>query len=273
MASMRWPFSVALIASALVLAACSEQPETPQPVAETEAVAAGPTVEIADNEGTKTVPFQPTRISAADPRIAELLRGLGVTPVDSNPQLVIMGSETESDTQAGVPVVDLSPRDDLPFDWELVRQVQVLGQILGKEEQAAQLDDDFSEALVLAKSRRHSSTKFGLLETDGKRVQEPSDAAHALWDPVVTMLDLRLAEDDAPDALLVYDREPDFKAKEYASSQRLIDDLGEDNPLATSPAVKNGNVYVAPLNAAAPASIITYTLLFNELADHWTRNK
>lgn len=271
-----------VIAVAGLAAACAptEQAAT---YGETEtAVVTRGTIDIDDNEGVKTVPFAPERITALDDRARELLAALGVEPQSPGSSADLIVATTAEGSAGERPegaYVDLSPREGIPLDWEMVRQVQVLGRILGREEEAARLDDYFSEARERALGARQKSWTFSALTANQSELTVQPPNGDALWEPAFTMLELKPAlppdkavevqslKDAQPTFLLVSERGTEPGDAAYVSPMRR---------LATSPdfgelkAVQQGNVYVPPLETQDNASIVTYTKIFNELADQWS---
>ena len=242
----------------------------------------GETVDVVDNEGAKTVPFKPERVVAFDPRMAALLKDLGIDAIvatspeeaaDAEPDMVLVGAETshsasELQDVAGAPVVDLTPRPDPPLDWEMVRQVQVLGVIFDKEEEAEQMDSDFSDALERARNAVGEDWSATAVEASGEAAEPlPADGGK-LWGPVMDMVGLKPVElNEEPDVILVEEREPDMRSSDYVPALKLLLD---DKELAETPAVENVNIYVGPFDVPEVAGASTYTLILNELADHWS---
>lgn len=284
----------AAVAAAGVLAGCTQPAQEPAPPSEPEAVTSeappveGETVEIADNSGVKVVPFAPERVAAADDRSLELLRALGVEAVPvaeaNDPQLVVVGAGAVPEEANDGVVVDVSPRPEPPLDWEMVRQVQILGQIFGKEEEAKQLDDAFSSALERARPFVRESWTAAGVRTERSELGLQPENGDDLWQPVFTMLGLKpalklgsadLTGDEAadalaeakPDTILVTDVDPNLSSPAYVPPMKL---LLNSEKLADVPAIQAVNIYVAPMNAGQTASIITYTLMLNELANHWS---
>lgn len=275
--------AVLLTSGALLTACTTSADETP--VAEenttTATEANTESVEIDDNEGTKTVPFAPERVVAADARSRELLEALGVEVQDpgSDADLVVAGTtDGAAAERPDAAFVDLTPRDGIPLDWEMVRQVQVLGTIFGKEDEAAELDKEFSEARGRAIEARSEKWTFSALTVNGEEVTvQPADS-DALWQPLFEMLELTPAlkpEDPAdipalvkakPRFIFVNEAQKDLSAEGYVPPMRV---LTGNEELKELDAVEGGHVYVAPLNAQDTASAITYTRMFNELADQW----
>ena len=175
--------------------------------------------------------------------------------------------------------VDLTPREGIPLDWEMVRQVQVLGKIFGKEDEAAELDKEFSEARGRAIEARSEKWTFSVLTVNGEEVTvQPADG-DTLWQPLFEMLELTPAlkpEDPAdipalveaePTFLFVTETQKDIAADGYVPAMRAFAGTEELKDIS---ALEAGRVYIAPLNVQDTASIISYTQIFNELADHWS---
>lgn len=240
------------------------------------------TIDIDDNEGVKTVPFAPERVAALDDRARELLAALGVEPQSPDSSADLMVATTAEGSSGHRPegaYVDLSPREGIPLDWEMVRQVQVLGQILGTEEEAARLDDQFSEARERALEAREKAWTFAAVTADQPELTVQPPTGDALWEPVFTMLELKpaLTPDKAVDVQSLREVQPTFLlVSEHGIEPGDAAYVAPMRWLATAPefdelkAVQKGNVYVPPLNTQDNASIVTYMKIFNELADQWS---
>lgn len=274
-----------LLAVGALLAACATPAEEPAQVETTTSSASSGSVEIEDNEGVKTVPVAPERVAAQDARSRELLEALGVEVQDpgSDADLVVAGTaDGAAAERPDAPFVDLTPRDGIPLDWEMVRQVQVLGTIFGKEDEAAELDKEFSEARGRAIEGRSEKWKFSALTVDGEEVAVQPVDGDALWQPLFEMLELKPAlkpKDPAdipalvkakPTFLFVSEVQKDLTAQGYMPPMRV---LAGNEGLKELDAIEEGRVYVAPLNAQDTASIITYTRMFNELANQWSSSE
>lgn len=271
-----------LLTAGALLAACATPADEPAQVETTTSSAPSGSVEIEDNEGVKTVPVAPERVAAQDARSRELLEALGVEVQDlgSDADLVVAGTaDGAAAERPDAPFVDLTPRDGIPLDWEMVRQIQVLGTIFGKEDEAAEMDKQFSEARGRAIEARSEKWTFSVLTVNGEEVAvQPADG-DALWQPLLEMLELKPAlkpEDPAdipslakakPTFLFVDEAQKDLSAEGYVPPMRVI---ASSEELKELDAVDEGRVYVAPLNAQDTASIIIYTRMFNELADQWS---
>ena len=154
----------------------------------------------------------------------------------------------------------------------------MLGKIFVKEDEAAELDKEFSEARGRAIEARSEKWTFSALTVNGTEVAvQPADG-DALWRPLFEMLELTpaLKPEDPADILALVKAKPrfifvnevqkDLSAEGYIPPMRVL--VGNDELKKLDP-VEGGRVYVAPLNAQDTASAITYTRMFNELADQW----
>lgn len=266
-----------LLTAGALLASCAPEADEIARVETTTSSASSDSVEIADNEGNKTVPFAPERVVALDARSRELLEALGVEAQDSASEADLVVAGTADGAAAERPdaaFVDLTPRDGIPLDWEMVRQVQVLGKIFGKEDEAADLDKQFSQARGRAIEERSEKWTFSALTVNGEEVAvQPADG-DAFWQPLFEMLELKQADpadipalvEEKPTFLFVSEVQKDYSAKGYVPPMRVLSGSDELKELT---AVEKGRVYVAPLNAQDTASIVAYTTMFNELADQW----
>lgn len=242
----------------------------------------GETVEIGDNEGTKTVPLKPEKVVTFDEGTKDLLAALGVeadyaeSPEEAarfTPELVVVGAEGAfslahiEEAVEDAALIDISPRPEPPLDWEVVRQVQILGQVFDKEDKAAQLDHDFSEALKRARDKAKKSWTVAALEAHDGQIDALPKNGGDLWGSLITMVELKPVEmQEDPDVLLVEELDPDMRAEGYVPSLKL---LLEDERLKNTPAVKDMNIYVSPFDAPPAGSLTSYTAMLNELAELW----
>lgn len=268
--------ALAMISTGLV-AGCSGSADVAR-VGTADGAKQGEQIEIADNTGIKRVPRAPQGVAAADPRMSELLGALGIesTPQtgDQKPDVILVGAAENSQLsrlrawEPGAVVVDLVPREGVPLDWELVRQVQVLGAIFDREEDAKRLDEEFSQALVRAREAYDEKWKCTLLTIhDGELSVQPPEQ-DLLWQPIFDMVGMSVAEDQGhTDALVIREKAANFRHEDYVPARKQLAASADWNNNA---AVKSGNVYVGPFRAPETASIITYTQMLNELADLWS---
>ena len=139
---------IPLVATALVLGGCSEAQSNADSSA-TSTLQAVDTVTVTDNEGEKEVPLNPERVAAPDGRAAELLESWGVETVAPNagPDVIF----ADGDIASGNIVLNFAPRDDEPFDRELIRQALEMGDIFGKQDEAEQIVGEFTQAVMRAR--------------------------------------------------------------------------------------------------------------------------
>lgn len=183
-------------------------------------------------------------------------------------------------------VLSLDPRDDEPFDSELKRQIEVLGQIFGKETEAEQIEADFDAAVERVKAAYDSEDKVMSVITSGGEIGYSAPGVGRTFGPLYDLLGLTPAlevddsstdhqgddisveaiADSNPDWLLVMDRDAAVAADdpEYVAGADVIE---ASEPLANVTAVKDAQVVYMPADTYTNESIQTYTEFFNELAD------
>lgn len=139
---------IPLVAVTLALGGCSEAPSNADSSA-TSTLEVADTVTVTDNEGDKEVPLNPERVAAPDGRAAELLASWGIETVAPNagPDVIF----ADEDVASGNIVLNFAPRDDEPFDRELIRQALEMGDIFGKQDEAEQIVGEFTQAVQRAR--------------------------------------------------------------------------------------------------------------------------
>lgn len=139
---------IPLLAVTLALGGCSESPSNADSSA-TSTIEAADTVTVTDNEGEQEVPLNPGRVAAPDGRAAELLEAWGIETVAPNagPEVIF----ADSDIASGNIVLNFAPRDDEPFDRELIRQALEMGDVFGKQDEAEQIVGEFTQAVQRAR--------------------------------------------------------------------------------------------------------------------------
>lgn len=194
--------SAALVTGlALALTACGSSDSDPA------SAGGGDTVEVEDNNGTQSVPADPTSVVATDNRTFETLAEWDVelsaaavalmpksneyTKDDSivdlgihrepkleavvavEPDLIINGQryadhhDKLSELVPDATILELDPREDQAFDEELKRQTSVLGEIFDKRDEAQQINDDFDAAIKRATQAYDSDETVMGLNTSG----------------------------------------------------------------------------------------------------------
>lgn len=320
--------ALAATALGLGLVACGD--DDPAGADDAGAAAGGETRTIVDNDGEKTVPAEPAHVVATDNRIFRTLEDFGVELAAAPKKLlpptsgyadddavVDLGNHREPDLEAVVAaepdlilngqrfgqykedlarlapdaaLVDLDVREDEPLADELIRQTEVLGEIFGKEERAAELVDEFRAAIDRARSAYDpEQTVLGVI-TSGGDVNYSAPGVGRGVGPVFDMLDLTpaLDVDDAthdhmgddisveaiaeanPDWLLVMDRDAAIKGNdpEFQPAAELI---SSSPALARVAAVTADRIAYMPAHTYLDESIQTYTEFLNQLAEQLER--
>lgn len=288
--------------------------------------AAPTSVEIEDNHGVQTIALPPASVVATDNRLFQTLSDWGIAlaaapvnliasdnPYKTDSSIVNLGSHTEPDLEAVVAaepdlilngqrfaqyyedlrtlapdaaIVELDPRDGEPFDAELKRQVEVLGQIFGHEEDAQQLIDDFDAAVARVKAAYDPSQTVMAVITSGGEINYAAPGTGRTLGPVFEILGLTPAlqadgssdhqGDDIsveaiaasnPDWILVMDRDAAISASsdgEYTPANEL---LAGSAALQNVTAVTAGHIVYMPQYTYVNEGIQTYTAFFDSLAD------
>ncbi|MDR2114219.1 MAG: ABC transporter substrate-binding protein, partial [Bifidobacteriaceae bacterium] len=187
-------------------------------------------VEIEDNHGTYTIKLPPQSVVATDNRLFQTLADwnveLAAAPVDlisadnpykTNPNIVNLGAHREPNLEALVAVnpdlvingqrfasfyediktlvpeatvIELDPREDQPFDQELKRQVEILGQIFNRQTEAKKLVDDFDASIARVKKSYQPEVKVMALITSGGEINYSAPGSGRTLGPVFEILGL-----------------------------------------------------------------------------------
>ncbi|GGA57107.1 iron ABC transporter substrate-binding protein [Pseudoclavibacter endophyticus] len=284
------------------------------------------TVTVEDNSGTHEVPSPPQSVVALDNRTFELLSDWGVelsaaavslmpdtigyvndpevvdvgthnepdleVIVAAQPDVIISGqrfSQYDEDIAKLVPdatIINLEPRDGEPFDAELRRQIEVLGEIFGKQPEAEQMIADFDAAIERVKASYPADATVMGVSTSGGEIGYLAPSVGRTIGPLFDIFGFTpsLEVDDAsdnhmgddisveaiaqsnPDWILVMDRDgaitPDDA--EYTPGGDLI---AGSPALQNVTAVQEGHVVVMPQDTYTNEGMQTYTEYFNQLAD------
>ncbi|AXK46450.1 siderophore ABC transporter substrate-binding protein [Brachybacterium saurashtrense] len=308
----------------LALTACGTD-SVSDAAAGTEADAAG-TVEVEDNNGTQTVTTPPASVVATDNRTFETLADWGITltaaaralmpttnPYKDDESIIDLGLHTEPDLEAVVAaeptlivngqrfadyhddfakyapeaaILELDPRDGEPFADELKRQVEVLGQVFAKEEEAAQLGADLDAAMERVRAAYDGTSTVMAVTTSGGEIGyiAPGMGRTLGWTfdalGFAPALEVEGASDDHqgddisveaiadsnPDWILVMDRDAAISADdpEFTPANEILD---SSEALAGVTAVAEGHIVYMPADTYTNESIQTYTEFFSALAD------
>lgn len=282
------------------------------------------TIEIEDNHGTQTVPSPPQQPASLDNRTFEVLDQWGVELVAApqalvpetisyatDEDIVDIGNHREPDLEAltaaepdviiegqrfrqhhdaitslnpDTPVVALEPREDEQFDQELIREVEVLGEIFGKEDEAQALIDDFNAAIERAKEAYDSEQTVMAVNVSGGNIGYIAPSVGRTYGPIFDMLGLTPAlevedgssdhegddisveaiADSNPDWIFVLDRDAAVGDDGATPAEKVIE---ESQALQNVTAITEDNVVYAPADTYLNESIITYTEILNDIAD------
>lgn len=283
-------------------------------------------VTIEDNKGTHEIDLPLKSVVALDNRTFETLASWGVeltagavTLMPStisyakDDSIIDIGSHTEPNLEAIVAVqpdvvvngqrfaqhhddiaalvpdaaiIELEPREGEPFDEELKRQITVLGEVFGKQEEAKQLVDDFDAAIERAAAAYDAADTAIAVSTSGGEIGYLAPTVGRTLGPVFDILRLtpalEVAEasdnhrgDDVsvealaaanPDWILVMDRDAAITADDPSYSP-ASDILENSDALAGVSAVKSGRIVYMPADTYTNEGIQTYTEFFNSFAD------
>ena len=211
--------------------------------------------------------------------------------VAAEPDLIISGQRfTKFDSQIkelapDVPLINLEPRDGQPFDKELIRQVTDLGEIFGKQAEAKKLVDDFNASIERAKNAYDGTSTVMAVDVSGGNIGYVAPGKGRTWSPVFDLLDLKPAleiegatdshtGDDIsveaiaeanPAWIFVLDR--DAAITKDGSNTPAETVISGNAVLQNVTAISTGQVVYAPNDTYTNESIITYTEIFNSLAD------
>lgn len=189
-------------------------------------------------------------------------------------------------------VVDFEPREDQPWDEELKRHARGLGKTLSKEEDAEKLVADFEKALERAKKAYDPSKKIMAVNVSGGEIGYIAPSKGRTFGPIFDVLNLNPALEVAnasdnhegddisveaiaeakPDYLFVLDRDGAVKADD-PEYKPAADVINANAALKNVPAIKDGNVVIAPQDTYTNENIITFTEILNQIADSFEAKK
>ena len=313
------------LTTALALSACGGS-AAESAAEESTGAAGATSVEVEDNHGTHTVTVPPTSVVATDNRTFETLDAWGVElsaaavslmpdtiSYTTDDSIVDLGTHNEPDLEAVVAadpdlivngqrfaqfyddfvslapdatVLELDPREGEPFDSELKRQITVLGEVFGKQTEAADLVADFDAAVARAAAAYDAADTVMAVNTSGGDTGYIAPTVRLTLGTVFDMLGLTpaLEIDDAsddhqgddisveaiadsnPDWVLVLDRDAAVSADDPAFVP-AADVLQNSQALQGVTAVQEGNIVYLPADTYTNEGIQTYTEFFNSFAD------
>lgn len=180
-------------------------------------------------------------------------------------------------------VIEIAPREAEDPAAELVRQVEILGQIFDREDEAAKLVADFEQSIADAKKAYDGSSTVVSLMTSGGEISYIAPVTGRGLGMLYPALDLKpgieQAADDTshgddisveaiaaanPDWIVVIDREGAMTdAEGYVPAKQLIEG---SEALANVTAVKRGQVVYVDPAFYLREDIQTYTGVYEQLA-------
>lgn len=312
------------VAAALLLSACggAAQGDTAQSASTNSATT---TVQVTDNSGTHTIQVPPKSVVALDNRTFQTLADWDIkltaasralmpstNPYKTDESIVDIGTHGEPNLEALVAAqpdliingqrftqftaditrltpeavqLNLDPRDGEAFDAELRRQTEILGQVFGKESEAAALVDAFDDAIADVKEAYTPGDTVMAVIVSGGNIGYVAPHVGRTLGPVFDIFDLTPAlqvdgssedhqGDDIsveaiaaanPDWILVMDRDAAISADDaqYTPAQQVLEN---SEALANVAAIKEGHVLYMPADTYTNEGIQTYTVFFNTLA-------
>ena len=211
--------------------------------------------------------------------------------VAAEPDLIISGQRfSKYDAQIkelapDVPLINLEPREGKPFNEELIREVTELGEIFGKQDEAKKLVDDFNASIERAKKAYDGSSTVMAVDVSGGNIGYVAPGKGRTWGPVFDLLGLKpaLEVEGATDShtgddisveaiaeanpawIFVLDR--DAAITKDGSNTPAETVISGNAALQNVAALQNKHVVYAPNDTYTNESIITYTEIFNSIAD------
>ena len=218
-----------------------------------------------------------------------------------DPDLVIVGqrfADYYDDIKQIVPnasVIDLdtdvsenteSPGNNLLEGF--INSTTILGEIFDKEDKANELIADLEESIEKAKNAYKGGSVMGVI-TSGGEIGYAAPKYGRVWGPIYEILNLEPAlevnndssdhkgddisveaiAESKPDYLMVLDRDAGVSSEENAKPAKEV--IEESQALKDLDVIKNDKIYYAPNDTYTNESIITYTEIFNGLAELFSK--
>lgn len=314
--------------ASLALVACGGETDGQDATESTETATDSGTVTVTDLRGEVEVPAEPKAIVATDNRIFRSLEDWGVELVaaplplllkdsayastegiidlgshrepnlegivEAQPDLILNGQRfaTEYDTikslAGDAAIVDINIDSEKPLDEELRRQITLLGEVLGHQDEATELVGEFDAAIEAATDAYDPEwTVMGLLTSGGDISYSAPGTGRAVG-PVFDMVGLTPAlEQEAtdtthgddisveaiaqsnPDWIIVLDRDAATEEGEFSTAEELI---AESEALKSVTAVQKNQIIYLDANFYKTEDIQAYTALLNDMAEAFSAN-
>ncbi|MBZ2195690.1 siderophore ABC transporter substrate-binding protein [Occultella gossypii] len=294
--------------------------------AEDATTAEATSVEVEDNNGAQTIDLPLESVVATDNRTFETLSDWGVelsaAAVSLMPDtiaytqdeaIIDLGNHREPDLEAVVAVapdlivngqrfaqyhddfvdlapdaviLELDPRDGEPFDSELRRQITVLGEVFGHQDDAEQLIADFDAAIARVEAAYSADSTVMAVNTSGGEIGYIAPGIGRTLGPLFDIfgftpalevpegtddhegddISVEAIADSNPDWILVMDRDAAVSADDpaYVPGAEILEG---SEALANVTAITEGNIVYMPADTYTNEGIQTYTEFLNTLAD------
>ncbi|WP_154794307.1 siderophore ABC transporter substrate-binding protein [Occultella kanbiaonis] len=294
--------------------------------AEDATTAEATSVVVEDNNGTQTIDLPLESVVATDNRTFETLSDWGIelsaAAVSLMPDtiaytqdetIIDLGNHREPDLEAVVAVapdliingqrfaqyhddfvdlapdaviLELDPRDGEPFDSELRRQITVLGEVFGHQDDAEQLIADFDAAIARVEAAYSPDSTVMAVNTSGGEIGYIAPGVGRALGPLFDIfgftpalevpegtddhegddISVEAIADSNPDWILVMDRDAAVAADDpaYVPGAEILEG---SEALANVTAITEGNIVYMPADTYTNEGIQTYTEFLNALAD------
>nr|WP_288870926.1 ABC transporter substrate-binding protein [uncultured Corynebacterium sp.] len=217
--------------------------------------------------------------------------------VAADPDVIVSGQrfrKYDEEIEKLVPnavLVEFEPRDDEPFDRELIRQTLALGDIFGKQAEAEQTVKEFTEAVERARTAYNPDQTVMGVNVSGGEIGYVAPGIGRVWGPLFDLIGFTPAlevenasndhkgDDISVEAIAdanpfwIFALDRDAAIKSAKDSPEALSVINDSAALQNVTAVKENHVYVAPKDTYTNESILTYTEILNDLADKFEAAK
>ena len=217
--------------------------------------------------------------------------------VAADPDVIVSGQrfrKYDEEIEKLVPnavLVEFEPRDDEPFDRELIRQTLALGDIFGKQAEAEQTVKEFTEAVERARTAYNPDQTVMGVNVSGGEIGYVAPGIGRVWGPLFDLIGFTPAlevanasndhkgDDISVEAIAdanpfwIFALDRDAAIKSAKDSPEALSVINDSAALQNVTAVKDNHVYVAPKDTYTNESILTYTEILNDLADKFEAAK
>ncbi len=217
--------------------------------------------------------------------------------VAADPDVIVSGQrfrKYDEEIEKLVPnavLVEFEPRDDEPFDRELIRQTLALGDIFGKQAEAEQTVKEFTEAVQRTRDAYNPDQTVMGVNVSGGEIGYVAPGIGRVWGPLFDLIGFTPAlqvenasndhkgDDISVEAIAdanpfwIFALDRDAAIKSAKDSPEALSVINDSAALQNVTAVKDNHVYVAPKDTYTNESILTYTEILNDLADKFEAAK